>query len=165
MLITRSLAVLLLATACAPGATSAPAPAPDLAAESATADSVLSAFHQLASEGNWEPYFALFTPDAVFFGTDLTERWSVDEFRGYAAGSSGWTYVKTERHIFVAPDGNVAWFDEVLENARYGSTRGTGVLVKGDAGWKIAQYHLTIPMPNDLAVGFVEQIRALEGVE
>ena len=163
MTITRQLAILLLVAACAPAAE--PAPAPDLAAERTAVDSVLSEFHQLASEGSWDRYFALFTPDAVFFGTDLTERWSVDEFRGYAAGSSGWTYVMTERHVFVAPDGTVAWFDEVLENARYGNTRGTGVLVKGDGGWKITQYHLTIPVPNDLAVDLVDRIRALDAGE
>jgi hypothetical protein len=163
MLSTRSLAVLLLVAACAPGAT--PAPAPDLAAERAAVDSVLSEFHQLASEGNWERYFALFAPDAVFFGTDATERWSVDEFRGYADGSSGWTYVKTERHVFVDPDGTTAWFDERLQNARYGETRGTGVLVRGEAGWKLTQYNLTIPIPNDLAVEFADRIKALQGGE
>lgn len=163
MLITRFLAVLLLAAACTPA--TEPAPAPDLAVERVAVEGVLSEFHQLASEGNWERYFALFTPDAVFFGTDATERWSVDEFRGYAAGSSGWTYEMTERHVFVAGDGNTAWFDERLQNARYGETRGTGVLVKSDAGWKLTQYHLTIPIPNDLAAEFADRIKALKGEE
>lgn len=140
--------------ACAPSA-----PAPDLAAERGAVDSLLSDFHATAARADWEHYFSLFTPDAVFFGTDATERWSVEQFRGYASASKGWTYVKTERNIFLAPDGRTSWFDERLQNARYGETRGTGVLVKGDSGWKIAQYNLTIPIPNALAGEFVDRIR------
>lgn len=161
----------LLAVGCTPPeaaddaseAPAAPAPsasAADLERARASVDEVLSAFHRLASEADFDAYFELMADDAVFLGTDATERWTVDEFRGFAAGTSGWTYDMTERHVYVAPDGRTAWFDELLENARYGQTRGTGVLVATDAGWKIAQYHLTIPMPNDLAVEFVERIRA-----
>lgn len=134
-------------------------PAVDVERERAAVDRVLSDLHRLASEGNFDAYFELLTDDAVFMGTDATERWSVEDFRSFAAASPGWTYHMTQRHVFVAADGRTAWFDERLDNARYGDTRGTGVLVKTDAGWKIAQYHLTIPMPNALAGEFVERIR------
>lgn len=152
------LAALVLGSACA---TEPPAAAPDLAAERAAVDSVLSALHATAAQGDWDRYFALYAPDAVFFGTDATERWNLDQFRGYAAGSNGWTYDKTERHVFVDADGNTAWFDERLMNASYGETRGTGVLVKRDSGWRIVQYNLTIPIPNDLAGEFARQIMAM----
>lgn len=138
-------------------------PVVDVEAEQAAVDRVLSDFHRLASEGDFDPYFELLADDAVFLGTDATERWSVEEFRSFAEPTDGWTYDMTERHIFVAADGQTAWFDERLDNARYGDTRGTGVLVKTDAGWKIAQYHLTIPMPNALAGEFVDRIRAEAG--
>ncbi|MDT8342448.1 MAG: nuclear transport factor 2 family protein [Longimicrobiales bacterium] len=149
--------------AAAVGAASANAAAAHPEAAAAV-DSVLDALHRLAAEGDFDTYFGLLTPDAVFMGTDATERWSVDEFRGYAAGSSGWTYHTTERHVFVDADGSTAWFDERLHNARYGETRGTGVLVRTPAdGWKIAQYNLTIPVPNALALELVERIREVEG--
>jgi ketosteroid isomerase-like protein len=138
-------------------------PAVDIERERAAVDRVLSDLHRLASEGDFDAYFELLTDDAVFLGTDATERWSVEEFRSFAEPTTGWTYHMTERHIFVAADGRTAWFDERLDNERYGDTRGTGVLVKTDAGWKIAQYHLTIPMPNALAGEFVERIRAEAG--
>lgn len=155
----RSIPLLLVLAAC----TSAPvAPAPDLAAEKIAVDSVLSALHQAASAADWDRYFGLYTPDAVFFGTDATERWNLDAFRGYASNSTGWTYLMTERHVFVDADGNTAWFDERLRNARYGESRGTGVLVKGDSGWKITQYNLTFPIPNNLAVEFTQRIIAQE---
>ena len=56
----------------------------------------------------------------------------------------------------------VAWFDEILDSEQFGVCRGTGVLVRVDPGtaeggrlaedaqeWKIAQYHLTKPIPNE----------------
>jgi hypothetical protein len=158
-LATPVLALLLtVATGC-----SAPEAAPlDRAAEAAAAEAVLSDLHRLASEADFGAYFQLFTPDAVFMGTDATERWSVDDFRGYASASSGWTYEMTERNLFLDEDGRTAWFDERLENANYGETRGTGVLLRTEDGWEIAQYNLTIPVPNDLAREFVDRIRELE---
>ena len=156
-LVGSSMAVLLL-TACA-----APAPPPvDRTAELAAAESVLDDLHRLASEGDFDAYFELFTPAAVFMGTDATERWSVEEFRGYASGSDGWTYRMTERHVFLDEDGGTAWFDERLDNQAFGETRGTGVLLRTDAGWKIAQYNLTIPVPNGLARDLVARIQAME---
>ena len=129
---------------------------------------VLDALHRHAAAADEDAYFALFAPDGVFFGTDATERWTVEEFRAYAharfATGRGWTYVLRDgtRHIAFDPAGQVAWFDELLDNANYGLTRGTGVLRKVDGAWKIAQYHLTIPVPNALADTVVRQIRALE---
>ncbi len=137
---------LLGLVACTPDA--APVAAPDLAAERAAVDSVLTALHQSASSADWNRYFDLYAPDAVFFGTDATERWNLDEFRGYATASNGWTYTPTERHIFLDADANTAWFDERLENASYGETRGTGVLVKGDSGWKISPVQPHDPDPQ-----------------
>jgi len=41
-------------------------------------DAVLTSLHQAASDADGELYFSLFADDAVFMGTDATERWSVD---------------------------------------------------------------------------------------
>jgi hypothetical protein len=62
----------------------------------------------------------------------------------------------------VSPDGGVAWFDEALENEKYGTCRGTGVLRRIDGQWRIAQYHLTVPVPNDLLERVVKMIKADE---
>lgn len=145
-------------------------PGSALQAQSADAEvgEVLDALHHLAAVGDFEAYFDLYTPDAIFMGTDATERWTIDDFKGYArpafADGSGWIYEPTERHIYLAPGGRAAWFDERLQNASFGETRGTGVLVLGDDGrWRITQYNLTIPIPNDLARDVVAQIRAAGG--
>lgn len=127
---------------------------------------VLDDIHRLASEADFEGYFNLYTPDAVFMGTDAAERWSIAEFKQYARPAfdrgTGWTYVMTERNIFLSDDGNTAWFDERLDNEGFGECRGTGVLVKVDGVWKVSQYNLTVPIPNELLRDVVAQIRALE---
>ena len=62
------------------------------------------------------------------------------------------------RSISIAPDRKVAWFDEALETPNLGPCRGSGVVVATKAGWKIAQYNLSIPIPNDLADEFKARI-------
>ena len=127
---------------------------------------VLDELHRLAAAADGEAYFALFEPDATYLGTDAGERWSLAEFRAYAepwfAQGRGWSYSVAERHLRVADDGRTAWFDERLHNAKYGECRGSGVLVRGERGWRIAQYVLSLPVPNELALDLVQRIRALE---
>lgn len=134
--------------------------------QESSVSAVLDSLHAMASEANFEKYFGLYTGDAIFLGTDATERWTITEFKEYARPhfdrGSGWTYTPIERHVYLNDDESVAWFDEELENAGLGLTRGSGVLVMQDGAWKIEQYNLTIPIPNELANDVVEQIRALE---
>lgn len=143
-----------------PGALAAQAPASG--AEAAVSD-VLDALHRAASEADFDAYFGLYAEEFVFLGTDATERWDRAQFMDYARGpfsqGRGWTYTPVERHVTVSADGGTAWFDERLENANLGETRGSGVLVRDDGAWRIAQYNLTIPIPNDLAREVVARIR------
>lgn len=126
----------------------------------------LDALHQYASEADGENYFSLFTDDAVFLGTDATERWPIAEFREYAMArfntGRGWTYRPTSRFTYFDADTSTAWFDETLMNEKYGECRGTGVLEKRDGNWKISHYNLTVPVPNELLVSVVEMIREYE---
>ena len=130
------------------------------------AAAAIDALHAAAASADGPAYFALFTPDARFIGTDATERWSLAEFRAYAepyfARGQGWTYTPVERTVTIAPIqcGCVAWFDEVLDSQSYGVTRGSGVLRKTRTGWKIEQYVLSFTVPNDRARAVVETITA-----
>ncbi|MFQ5533953.1 MAG: nuclear transport factor 2 family protein [Sphingomonadales bacterium] len=137
-----------------------------LDAEKQAVARTLDRFHDAAAKADGETYFALFAEDGVFIGTDAGERWSVSEFKAYAEPhffkGHGWTYVPAERHIDLAPGENVAWFDEILMNEKYGTSRGTGVLVRSKEGWKIAQYHLTFPIPNALGAEITAKIKAFE---
>jgi hypothetical protein len=133
---------------------------------SAAVEKILDSLHLAASEADGEVYFKLFTEDAVYMGTDVNERWSIAEFKSYAepyfSEGRGWTYLVRERHVYLAEDGATAWFDEILWNEAYGTCRGTGVLVLTSGGWRIAQYHLTFPIPNELARDFTSRIKEHE---
>ncbi len=138
---------------------------PAAAQEDAVA-AVLDALHEAASTPDAERYWSLFGEDAIFFGTDPSERWTIEDFHGYAdpafENGRGWTYHVVSRNVFLAPGGEMAWFDESLRNENYGDCRGTGVLVRRDGEWKIVQYNLSIPVPNDLAAAVVAMIRDAE---
>lgn len=129
-------------------------------------DLVLNNFHQAAAEAQAKPYFNLLSQDAIFLGTDATERWSKAEFKAFVAPyfsqGKGWLYTPVERNISVIKQGQVAFFDEILFSKSYGTCRGSGLLVKTNQGWKISQYNLSIPMPNGLAKALVKQIKAFE---
>lgn len=138
------------------------------AAPLAAINSALDQLHDAASKADGGRYFKLFTNDAVYIGTDAAERWSIAEFRAFAepyfAKGTGWTYKPRSRHITIADIRCrcVAWFDELLDSQSYGTSRGTGVLVLKNGSWKISQYALTFPIPNDLAKGMTAEIRAFE---
>ena len=151
----------MLALVAALALAAAPTPEEDVAA-------AIDALHAAASRADGAAYFALFTPDARFIGTDASERWSLAEFRAYAepyfARGRGWTYTPVERTVTLAPVLClcVAWFDEVLDSESYGVTRGSGVLRKTRDGWKIEQYVLSFAVPNARADAVVEAIRGVE---
>lgn len=159
----RAAALLLLAltgAACG-GRAGLPSAGPESAGE---VGRVLDDFHAAAAAADFDRYFGHFARDAVFLGTDATERWTVAEFRAYARPffrpGGGWTYRPRGRTVSFTPDGRTAFFDELLDNAGLGETRGSGVLVREDGAWKVAQYNLSIPIPNALADTVVSIIRA-----
>jgi ketosteroid isomerase-like protein len=139
-----------------PMAASTPTTVDATAAEREIA-AALDDFHDAAAHADEPRYFAHFAREAVFLGTDATERWDVEAFRQYAharfATGKGWTYRSVRRAIRVSSDGAVAWFDEDLLGEKAGPCRGTGVFVRVREGdrdrYLIAQYNLTVTVPND----------------
>ncbi|WP_247118206.1 nuclear transport factor 2 family protein [Kordiimonas marina] len=126
------------------------------------AASTLDRFHIAAEQADWDTYFSLMAKKGVFIGTDASERWTKDEFKHYATATKGWTYKVTGRHVVFSDDGNSAWFDESLTNVKFGACRSTGTLIRENGQWRIAQYALTFPIPNDLADGITQQIQVFE---
>ena len=128
-------------------------------------EAVLDEFHAAAADADEERYVATLAPGVVFLGTAPGERWAGEAFRAfvhsYFSRGKGWSYMPSGRSIDVALDGQTAWFDETVENAHYGACRGTGVLRRDGEEWRIEQYNLTIPVPDELAAELVEQIRSL----
>lgn len=126
-------------------------------------EAVLDALHAAAARADFQAYFACFAPDAVFMGTDATERWTIEEFQAFARpifqAGRGWAYFPGARFVTFSPGLDVAWFDEMLTSRSYGTCRGSGVLVRREGRWLVAQYNLSIPLPNALAPRVVEMIR------
>jgi len=48
----------------------------------------------------------------------------------------------------------------MLDTPNLGVCRGSGVLVRQSGEWKIAQYNLSVPIPNSIVDGLVKQIAA-----
>src|SRR4051812_23138557 len=144
----RILAAMTMLAACRPVA-SPPQEAPvdeDVAR-------VLDNWHDAAAQADEARYFGYFADGAVFLGTDPGERWTLPEFRAYAhphfAAGKAWTMHATRR--VVTFENGIAWFDEDVVSEGLGNVRGSGVLVRDAAGaWKIAQYNLSVPIPNAL---------------
>ena len=127
-------------------------------------DALIDGLHQDAHEGNFQTYFARYSVDAIFLGTDKTERWTVEEFKAYAkpafADGHGWTYTVVERNW--EGSGNIRWFDEILFNEKLGNCRGTGVVKLIEGEWKIAHYALTMLVPNEIAADVGAQTQAAD---
>ncbi len=122
-------------------------------------NSLIDGLHKDAAAARFENYFERYTDDAVFLGTDKTERWTIDQFKAYARPvfdtGRGWSYTVIERHV--EGDSDLRWFDEILFNEKLGHCRGTGVVKKTQTGWRVAHYSLTLLIPNSVAATIGEQ--------
>lgn len=125
-------------------------------------DIVLNQWHTAAARADFEAYFNLLSEDAIFIGTDPTEKWTIPEFKAYSKPhfdkGKAWSFIKLQREIYLGPNLEIAWFDELLQT-RMGICRGSGVLQKEQQVWKIKQYVLSITIPNN-QVDDVQQNKA-----
>ena len=129
-------------------------------------DALLDGLHRDAHEGDFQSYFARYSPDAIFLGTDKTERWTIEDFKAYAKPAfedgHGWTYKVIERNL--EGEGDTRWFDEILFNEKLGHCRGTGVVQLINNEWKISHYALTMLVPNSVAADVGLKTKAAENL-
>lgn len=115
---------------------------------------ILNNWHQAAAESQLEKYFEALTPNAIFIGTDATERWVKPDFYKYAKphflAKRGWKFTPISQNVIYSPNGKIAWFDELL-NTQMKICRGSGVAIKTKKGWKIAHYVLSMTIPNEVS--------------
>ncbi|MBX2935435.1 MAG: nuclear transport factor 2 family protein [Ferruginibacter sp.] len=125
----------------------------DSALESKQINFMLDSFNRAAAKADFNTYFNFYTNDAIFTGTDATERWDKKSFMEWAKPifdkGRAWNFTALERHIYFDATGNLAWFDELL-NTQMKICRGSGVLVKQGGHWKVQQYILSTTVPNEL---------------
>ena len=135
---------------------------------------VLDAWHHAAAVADEPAYFGAMDSSAVYLGTDPDERWSTGAFREWArpqfARGSAWAFTPYDRHVTVAPGGDVAWADERLKwfDARLQTwmtgLRGSSVLRHTAAGWRIEHYDLSLTIPNDQLSNVVHLLRVSPAV-
>ncbi|UJR81175.1 Protein with SnoaL 3 domain, NTF 2 superfamily [Sandaracinus amylolyticus] len=131
--------------------------------ERAAIDAVMDDWHDAAASSDEARYFGHLTEDAIFLGTDATERWNPQQFRDYAhpafEAGRGWRMRSVRRDVIVR--GDVAWLDEDLETVNLGPARGSAVLLRSEDGvWRIAHYDLAITVPNERFVEVRDLLRA-----
>lgn len=162
----RGLVLLALVAGCATASATA---AVDTQAAIEDVNRLLDDWHRAASAADRQGYLGPLADDAVFLGTDASERWSKAQFAAFVAPyfdeGRGWTYVPRDRQVMIAADGATAWFDERLENEKYGELRGTGVLRRTGRGWELVQYNMSFPIPNDKTKSVVALIRGEDSAE
>jgi ketosteroid isomerase-like protein len=114
---------------------------------------VLDDWHLAATQCEEERYFGHLAPEALFVGIDEHERWSKEAFKKWAhpgfVARQIWNFKSRQRNITLAPSGEIAWFDELLDTTSMGTARGSGVLMKDGKAWLIHQYLLSLPIPRE----------------
>lgn len=117
-----------------------------------TVNTLLNNWHKAAADAKFDAYFSYLSTEAIYIGTDATENWNVTQFKAFAKPyfdkGKAWDFTALERNIFFSKDGNLAWFDELLDT-QMKICRGSGVLKKENGQWKIVHYVLSMAIPND----------------
>lgn len=131
---------------------------------------VLDEFHDAAANGDKTRYLNQMTDDAVFMGTDETERWPKHpDFTDYVdmrfVDGRGWTYHSVDRNVQISDGGDVAWFDEVVFSETNGRFRGTGILVRDADQWRIAHYAFSFLIDNEHWEAVIALTREGEGTD
>jgi hypothetical protein len=125
-------------------------------------NALMDNWHKAAATADETIFFGSMTADAIYIGTDASERWLRDELKEwskeYFSRDSAWSFTPMSRNITFSEDYATAWLDELLDTWM-GPCRSTAVLAKMDDGWKIKYYHLSIAVPNDAVNDYLKIIK------
>jgi len=122
-------------------------------------DLILDNWHLAATNADIDAYFSALSNDAIYIGTDASERWTKAEFHKFCAPhfekGKAWDFKAFDRKIYFSEDGKTAWFNELL-NTWMGVCRASGVLVHKNGSWKISHYQLSVTVKNEHMKQFLE---------
>jgi len=115
-------------------------------------DQLLTDWHNAAAGADQQKFFSFIDENGVYIGTDSTEIWTKQEFYDWSTPhfekGKAWTFKATKRNIYFSDNNTVAWFNELIDYGS-GTLRGSGVLQIRSGDWKIMQYVLSVPVPNE----------------
>ena len=116
-------------------------------------------WHKAAADANINSYFGMMSEDAIYIGTDASERWTKKEFfqfcEPYFSKGKAWDFKPYNRQIYFSKDGKTIWFDELLENWM-GVCRGSGVIRNENNTLLITHYHLSVTIKNEKVKEFLQ---------
>lgn len=136
--------------------------------DSKSIEKMLDEWHAAAANADQEAYFDFIHEDGYYLGTDSTEIWSKQQFydwsKPYFEKGKAWDFTANSRRIRLDKTGQFAWFDELI-NFGGGTFRGSGVVKKIGSDWKIMQYVLSLPVPNEKFKSVMQVINEEEMIE
>ncbi len=114
---------------------------------------LLDDWHHAAATADEVTFFGMMAQDAVYIGTDASEKWYRDELKTwskkYFDRDTAWAFKPITRSIYFSNDYKMAWFEENLET-RMKVCHGSGVLMLENKVWKIKHYVLSAAIPNEM---------------
>lgn len=124
---------------------------------------LMDSWHKAAAEADEDTFFdELMTKDAIYLGTDASERWLRDELKEWSKvhfdKESAWSFTANWRNVYLANNQRMAWFEESLDTWM-GECRGSGVVERINGEWKIKHYNLSIMVPNDIVKDFISLVK------
>lgn len=126
-------------------------------------NAVMDNWHLSAAIADEKVFFNSMDSNAVYLGTDPKERWLKHEFEVWAMPyfqrDVAWAFKPYNRFWEFSENGEIAWFDELLET-HMGICRGSGVLQRQGNEWKIKQYNLALTLTNEK----MNEYRILQGI-
>jgi hypothetical protein len=124
----------------------------DKEAVSLELNSLMDNWHQAAAVANEDVFFGSMHDDAIYLGTDKSERWEKNVFEEWSSKyferDTAWAFSPYDRELYFAEDGKTVWFEELLETWM-GPCRGSGVITLKENQWRIAHYNLAMLIDND----------------
>ncbi len=130
-----------------------------------TINILLDNWHKAAATADEDVFFGSMTDDAIYIGTDASERWLRDELKEWSKAffekDSAWDFTPKDRKVTLSKDKKIAWFDELLDTWM-GVCRASGVMVLTEDGWKIQHYHLAMAVPNDIVKDYLKLLKGKE---
>ena len=127
-----------------------------------TINRLMDDWHKAATDADLNAYFDKMTDDAVYLGTDITERWTKQQFYEFCKPhfdkGKAWDFTPSNRTVYFSEDMKTAWFEESLDTWM-GPCRGSGVLLYKNGEWKIAHYNLAVAVANDVIKQYIELLK------
>lgn len=121
----------------------------------------MDAWHKAAATADEGVFFGSMSEDAIYLGTDESERWLRDELKEWSAEyfkrDKAWAFKPYDRQLYWSDNQRIVWFEEKLETWM-GPCRGSGILMRKGDGWVLKHYNLAALVPNDVIQDFIKLI-------